>query len=63
MTRFLVSIVFFAALSFGVGLLLSGDDYFEWPLALGLFGVALAGEAVRLWIRRDRARTRQSSEI
>lgn len=63
MTRFLLSIAFFAVLSVGVGLLMSGSDFFDWAIALGLFGVALAGEGLRLWIRRGRTKTRQSSEI
>lgn len=63
MTRSLLSVAFFAALSLLVGFLLSGDDYFAWWISLSLFGFALAGEALRFWIRRGRARDRQSSEI
>ena len=68
MTRFIISVVFFAAVAVAVGLLLSGEDVFEWRLTVGLFGLALVGEGVRLWIRRSRARNsragnRQSSEI
>jgi hypothetical protein len=63
MTRFIISTVFFAVLAVGVGLLLSGDDEFEWRVAVGLFGLALVGEGVCLWIRRSRAKYRQSSEI
>ncbi|WP_344209083.1 hypothetical protein [Kribbella sancticallisti] len=61
MTRFLLSIAFFAVLAITVGFLLSGRDSFDWVLALGLFAVALAGEGLRLWLRRGRARSRQSS--
>jgi hypothetical protein len=64
MTRIILSLVGFAALSVGVGFLLSGDDRtFDWRLAGGLFGIALAGEVARLWLRRSRARSRQSSGI
>ncbi|MEV8373797.1 hypothetical protein AB0P21_13715 [Kribbella sp. NPDC056861] len=63
MTRFFLSVGFFAALSVGVGFLMSGNDSFDWGMALGLFALALAGEGLRLWIRRGRAGSRQSSEI
>ncbi len=63
MTRFIIMTVLFAVVAAGVGLLLSRDDEFEWGLTLGLFGLALTGETVRVWIRRSRARQRQSSEI
>ena len=63
MTRFFLSVTFFAAVSAGVGFLLSGDDFFDWGMALGLFGVALVGEGLRYRIRRGRTKTRQSSEI
>jgi hypothetical protein len=62
-TRLLLSLAFFAALSVGVGFLLSGDDFFDWGMALGLFGLALLGEGVRFRIRRGRTEARQSSEI
>ncbi|MDX6279115.1 MAG: hypothetical protein QOH03_186 [Kribbellaceae bacterium] len=63
MGRFLLSLGFFAALSVGVGFLLSGDDFFDWGMALGLFGLALLGEGLRFRIRRGRTEARQSSEI
>jgi len=63
MTRFIVSLAVFAVLSGVVGLLLSGDDAFDWRIALGLFGIALAGESALVWIRRSRARSGQSSGI
>ncbi|WP_157630785.1 hypothetical protein [Kribbella catacumbae] len=63
MIRLFLSLAFFAALSLGVGFLLSGDDYFDWWLSLSLFGLAVAGEGLRFWIRRGRARSRQSSVI
>jgi hypothetical protein len=61
--RSLVSLAFFAALSVGVGFLLSGDDFFDWTTALGLFALAALGEGLRFRIRRGRTKARQSSEI
>ena len=61
--RFVVALVVFAGLAIGVGFLLAGRDTFDWAIALGLFAVAVAGESSRLWIRRSRARKRQSSGI
>ncbi|MEV6284237.1 hypothetical protein [Kribbella sp. NPDC051770] len=56
------SLTFFAVLSAAVGFLLSGEArVFDWRLAGGLFAFALAGELIRLKIRRGRARNRQSS--
>ena len=53
MKRFVLTLLLFAALSFGVGVLLSGDDgYFDWTVAGGLFGLAVAGELFRLWARK-----------
>lgn len=63
MNRFFVSVAVFAALSAGVGFLMSGSEYFDWEVAGGLFALALAGEGLRLWIRRGRTKSRQSSEI
>jgi len=58
MVRLILSLVFFAGLSIGVGFLLSGDDQLiDWLLAGGLFGIALAGELTRLKIRRSRIQT------
>jgi hypothetical protein len=54
MKRFVIAVVVFAVLATGVGFLLSGEGEFAWGVALGLFGLALIGEAVRSWIRRDR---------
>ncbi|WP_433163406.1 hypothetical protein [Kribbella sp. CA-247076] len=62
--RLFFTLAFFAALSLAVGIMLSGDDQdVDWLVAGGLFGVALAGEGVRLWLRRGRARSRESSGI
>jgi hypothetical protein len=63
MKRFFFALGVFAVLATGVGFLLSGKEEFAWGVALGLFGLALIGESFRLWIRRGRARTRQSSEF
>ncbi|MEU0091471.1 hypothetical protein [Kribbella sp. NPDC006257] len=63
MKRFFFALGVFAVLATGVGFLLSGKGEFAWGVALGLFGLALIGESFRLWIRRGRARTRQSSEF
>jgi hypothetical protein len=61
--KFVLSVALFAALAVGVGFLTSGNEYFDWEVAGGLFALALAGEGLRLWIRRGRTRSRQSSEI
>ena len=63
MKRFLIAIGIFAVLATAIGFLLSGDDFFDWWMALGLFGLALLGEGLRFWIRRGRTEARQSSEI
>jgi hypothetical protein len=55
--RPIISLSVFAILAVGVGLLLSGDDDFDWAVALPLFGIALAGEGARIWLRRSRAKT------
>lgn len=61
--RFFISLAVFAALAIAVGFLLAGRDTFDWAIALGLFAVAVVGETLRLWMRRSRARKRQSSGI
>ena len=62
--RLILVLAFFAALSLGAGVLLSGDDQdVDWLVAGGLFGPALAGEGLRVWLRRGRARSRESSGI
>jgi hypothetical protein len=63
MKRFFFALGVFAVLATAVGFLLSGKGEFAWGVALGLFGLALIGEALRLWIKRGRARTRQSSDF
>lgn len=62
--RLFLVLAFFGVLSLGAGILMSGDDQdVDWLIAGGLFGVALAGEGARLWMRRDRAKSRESSGI
>jgi hypothetical protein len=63
MKRFVFAVGVFAVLATVVGFLLSGKGEFAWGVALGLFGLALIGESFRLWLKRGRARTRQSSEF
>jgi hypothetical protein len=60
-SRFIISLGVFAVLAIAVGFMTAGRETFDWALALGLFAVALVGESSRLWIRRSRARKRQSS--
>ena len=59
MTRLISSLTVFAMFAAGVGLL-PGDDDFDWAVALTLFGIALAGEGARVWLRRSRAKTSRS---
>ena len=62
MSRSILSVSFFLVLSVGVGFLMSGDDQIvDWAVAGGLFALALAGEGVRLWLRRSRAKANQES--
>jgi hypothetical protein len=62
--RLFLVLTFFGVLALGVGILTSGDDQdVDWLIAGGLFGVALAGEGVRLWLRRERATSRESTRI
>jgi hypothetical protein len=62
MNRFLIAVGVFAALATAVGFLLSGKEDFAWGVALGLFGLALIGEGLRLWIKRGRATKRQTRQ-
>jgi hypothetical protein len=61
--RFALTLSFFAGLSFAVGLLMSGEEFCDWGVAGGLFALAVAGESLRFWLKRSRAKSRQSSEI
>jgi hypothetical protein len=62
--RLVISLTIFAVLAVGVGILTSGDDQdIDWVITGGLFAFALAGEGIRLWLRRSRAKSRESSGI
>jgi hypothetical protein len=62
--RLFLVLTFFGVLALGAGILTSGDDQdVDWLIAGGLFGAALAGEGLRLWLRRDRAKSRESTGI
>jgi uncharacterized membrane protein YqjE len=61
--RLALTLALFGVLSLAVGLLVSGDDYFDWGVAGGLFALAIAGECVRFWLKRSRAKKHQSSGI
>ncbi|NIK55820.1 hypothetical protein [Kribbella shirazensis] len=63
MKRLAVSLAFFLVLSLAVGLLLSGPALMDWPVAGGLFAVAVLGEGFRFWLRRNRAKKRDSSIV
>jgi cytochrome c-type biogenesis protein CcmE len=62
--RLIISLLFFAVLSVGVGIMLSGaDEDIDWAITGGLFALAVAGEGVRFWLKRSRAKKHQSSGI
>jgi hypothetical protein len=61
--KFFIAIAVFAVLATAVGFLLSGKGEFAWGVALGLFGLALIGEGLRVWLRRDRAKDHQSTDF
>ncbi len=65
MIRLALTLLVFLGLSLGVGFLLSGDDYFDWPVAGGLFAFAVVGEVLRSRLRRRSGKNsaRQSSGI
>ena len=64
MNRLIMSLLFFAVLATGAGIALSGaDEDIDWTVTGGLFGLAVAGESLRFWLKRSRARKRQSSGI
>ncbi|MGZ0150199.1 hypothetical protein ACXJJ3_24270 [Kribbella sp. WER1] len=60
MKRFVVSLVIFLVLSLGVGLAVSGPDFIDWGVAVGLFAIAVAGESFRFWLQRSRAKKRST---
>jgi hypothetical protein len=61
--RLVVSLLFFLVVSLAVGLLVSGSEFLDWGITGGLFAIAVAGEGLRFWLRRSRARKRESSGI
>ncbi|TDW60916.1 hypothetical protein [Kribbella pratensis] len=63
MKRLVISLLFFLVVSLAVGLLLSGSEFLDWGLAGGLFAIAVAGEGLRFWLGRSRAKKRESSGI
>jgi membrane protein DedA with SNARE-associated domain len=63
LTKFLLSAGILTAIAVAVGFLLSTDDGFDWGLTLILVGIAIAGEGLRTWIRRGRAKRNQGSGI
>ena len=63
MKRLAVSLTFFLVLSLGVGLLVSGSEVMDWGVAGGLFAIAVLGEGFRFWIRRSRAKKRDSAGV
>ncbi|MFF0265702.1 hypothetical protein [Kribbella sp. NPDC004536] len=63
MKRLAVSLTFFLVLSVGVGLAVSGPELMDWGVAGGLFALAVAGEGFRFWIRRSRAKKRDSTGV
>jgi hypothetical protein len=58
-----LSLTFFLVLSLVVGYLVSGSEFMDWSVAGGLFAIAVAGECFRFWLRRTRAKKRQSTGI
>ncbi|TDO62777.1 hypothetical protein EV651_106399 [Kribbella sp. VKM Ac-2571] len=63
MKRLAMSLTFFLVLALVIGYLLSGPSFMDWGVAGGLFAVAVAGEGFRFWLRRSRAKNRQSTGI
>ncbi|WP_350280297.1 hypothetical protein [Kribbella sp. HUAS MG21] len=63
MKRLATSLAFFLVLSLIVGYLLSGPALMDWPVAGGLFAVAVLGEGFRYWLRQTRAKKRDSSGV
>lgn len=53
--RFAVAVCLLAGLAVGVGAVMADEDEtIEWPITLGLVAVAVAGEGLRTWLRRNR---------
>ena len=63
MKRLAMSLTFFLVLALVIGYVLSGPSFMDWGVAGGLFAVAVAGEGFRFWLRKSRAKKRQSTGI
>jgi hypothetical protein len=61
--RLAISLTFFLVLSLVIGYVVSGPAVLDWGVAGGLFAVAIAGECFRYWLRRTRAKKRDSSSV
>jgi hypothetical protein len=61
--RSVLVLVFFFVLSVAVGILMATDDeYFDWAVGGGLFALAVAGEGLRIWLRRGRVKTKVTKD-
>ena len=63
MKRLAISLTFFLVLSLVIGYVVSGPTFMDWGVAGGLFAFAIAGECFRYWLRRTRAKKRDSSSV
>ena len=63
MKRLAISLTFFLVLALVIGYLVPGPGFMDWGVAGGLFAVAIAGECFRFWLRRTRAKKRDSSTV
>jgi hypothetical protein len=61
--RFVLTLGFFLVLAVVAGWLVSDEGYVDWGVAGMLFVVATAGESLRSWLKRSRAKKHQSSGI
>jgi hypothetical protein len=61
--RLAISLTFFLVLALVIGYVLSGPSFMDWGVAGGLFAVAVAGECFRFWLRKSRAKKRQTTGI
>jgi hypothetical protein len=61
--RLVKSLAFFLVLALVVGYLVSGSAFMDWAVAGGLFAVAVVGEGLRYWLRRTRAKKRDSTAV
>ena len=65
MKRLAISLTFFLVLALVIGYVVSGPTFMDWGAAGGLFAFAIAvlGEGFRFWIRRSRAKKRDSAGV